>query len=193
MAPLTAKSPISGMTIAALTAALILAVTAILLSMGRSLWCRCGLLTLWSGDVYSEHTSQHVLDWYSTTHIVHGLLLYGIAAILLRSTPVSIRFLIVLLAESVWEIAENSPLIIERYRAATIALNYYGDSVINSLSDIGMCAFGFLVAARAPTRVTIAFGLALELFTLLMIRDNLTLNILMLIWPIEGIKVWQSG
>lgn len=193
MVPLTAKSPFSGMTIVALAAALILAVTAILLSMGRSLWCRCGSLTLWSGDVYSEHTSQHLLDWYSTTHIVHGLLLYGIAAILFRSTPVSIRFLIVLLAESVWEIAENSPLIIERYRAATIALNYYGDSVINSLSDIGMCAAGFAFAERAPTRITIALGIALELFSLAVIRDNLTLNILMLIWPIEAIKVWQGG
>jgi len=173
--------------------AIVLADGLMLHSIGRGFWCSCGSLVPWSWEPFSQHNSQHLVDWYSPSHITHGVTLYGLLFLVARRLPVAVRLVIATLIESVWEIAENSPFIIERYRSATISLNYYGDSVLNSVSDISMCIFGFFLAARLPIRVTLAITIASELLTLVIIRDNLTLNVLMLLWPVEAIKQWQSG
>lgn len=185
---------------AALAAALIALVTgAILLAMGRVPICTCGTVKLWWGQVNSSENSQHIADWYSFSHVIHGLLFYAAAHWLWRrwrvfgGRPARWAFPIAVAFESFWELLENSPVIIERYRAVTVSYGYTGDSVINSLSDIGFMALGFLLAGRLPVWASIALGLAFELFTLAMIRDNLTLNVLMLVWPIEAIRVWQAG
>lgn len=172
--------------------------------MGRTWWCSCGLAIPWAWDVNSEHNSQHIIDWYSFSHVLHGFIFYwflrphGPLAKLCARAKVKLpdallsRLLIAALIESAWELAENSPLIIERYRSATIALNYYGDSIVNSLSDLSMCSLGFLLAFRLPVRIIVALAILFELFTLYMIRDNLTLNVIMLLYPVEAIKNWQS-
>jgi hypothetical protein len=166
---------------------------AVLLAMGRPPICTCGTVRLWAGAVNSPENSQQLSDWYSLSHIVHGLIFYFAGWLLLRGRPVESRFVAALAVEASWEAIENSPWIIERYRHATMALGYTGDSVINSMSDIAMMAVGFAVAARLPWKASLALGLALELVALAAIRDNLTLNVLMLLWPIDAIRQWQAG
>jgi hypothetical protein len=173
---------------------LIALIIAILLTMGRPPICACGTISLWHGAVNSAENSQQISDWYSFSHVIHGFLFYGAGWLLLRrrlSAPARLACAVAL--EGFWEILENSPIIIDRYRTATIALGYTGDSVLNSVSDIGMMMLGFLFAARMPVKVTILTAIAFELFTLWMIRDNLTLNILMLAAPVDAIRVWQAG
>ncbi|MBX7143390.1 MAG: DUF2585 family protein [Oligoflexia bacterium] len=160
--------------------------------LGRTWWCSCGELAVWAWDVNSRHNSQHIVDWYSFSHVLHGVIFYWLLWLLFRGKSLALRLLAAMAIEASWEIAENSPFIIERYRSATIALNYYGDSILNSLSDVGMCCFGFYLAARLSVRTSIILFVAVELFLLVMIRDNLTLNVLMLLWPIDSIKAWQS-
>lgn len=174
-------------------AALIAAATCVILFlMARPPICTCGRVELWHGALDSGN-SQHIADWYSLSHIVHGLLFYAAAWVLMRRRPLGVRLAVAVAIEAAWEIAENSPVIIERYRQATIALGYSGDSIVNSMSDIGMMTLGFLFAARMPVRVTVAAAIGMELLALAIIRDNLTLNILMLTWPIDAVKAWQSG
>ncbi len=171
-------------------AALAVAV-AILLAIGRPPICTCGTVDLW-GQVGPQQ-SQMLADWYSPSHFIHGLIFY---AILWKAAPgwsIDRRLTIALLVEAAWEIAENSPIIIDRYREATMALGYSGDSVLNSVSDIAMMALGFLAARRLPPWVSIALAIGLELLTLIVIRDNLTLNVWMLLWPTDFIRIWQSG
>lgn len=176
-----------------LAAALIaLAACILLFLMHRPPICACGRIELWHGALDSGN-SQHIADWYSLSHIIHGFLFYAGTRWLLRRLPLGIRLAIAVGIESAWEILENSPLIIDRYRTATIALGYSGDTVLNSMSDIGMMTVGFLFAACAPARLTIGVGIAFELIALAVIRDNLTLNILMLTWPIDAIRQWQSA
>lgn len=176
-----------------LIALIVAATAAVLLAMGRPLICTCGTIKLWEGAVNSSGNSQHLSDWYSFSHIIHGFLFYaGSWWLLRRRARLGDRFTLAILIESAWEIAENSPFIIDRYRTATAALGYTGDSVLNSLSDIAMMAAGFLFAARMPPRMTIAVAIAFELFTLWAIRDNLTLNVLMLTFPVDAIKEWQG-
>ena len=205
-----------------------------LLVMGRVPICTCGTVKLWWGETISAENSQHIADWYSYSHIIHGLLFYFFAHVLfvrlpadggsgplprptthrvaltgwsgggegrnrarrqhgwLRSMhkyalPIAVAF------EGFWELLENSPLIIERYRAVTVSLGYNGDSVLNSLSDIGFMVLGFLIASRLPAWASVVLALGFELFTLMMIRDNLTLNVLMLVWPVDAIRLWQAG
>ena len=178
-----------------LALALIAAVGAIELLNGRPPICPCGTIKLWQGAVQSSENSQHIADWYSFSHIIHGFLFYGLAWLALRRRPTLHAWALPLavLVEGGWELLENSPLIIDRYREATIALGYSGDSVLNSLCDIGWMAFGFWVAGRLPAWGTVALAIAFELMTLALIRDNLTLNVLMLAWPVEAVKAWQSG
>jgi len=176
----------------ALAALLILAATAaILLAMGRPPICTCGTVSLW-GRV-GPAQSQMLADWYSPSHVVHGLLFYAVAWLLLRRWPVEWRFLLALAVEASWELIENTPMVIERYRTATAALGYTGDSVVNSLSDIAMMALGFLAARKLPLRISVLMLLLLELIPLLVIRDNLTLNIWMLLAPTDAIRAWQAG
>jgi hypothetical protein len=172
---------------------LIAAAALTLYAMGQPLICRCGTVKLWQGDVMSAENSQQLIDWYSPSHLIHGLLFYGLLWLIARRRPSGLRALIALLIECGWEILENSPIIIDRYREATISLGYRGDSVINSVSDITFMLIGFALAARLPVAVSITLAIALELVVGYMIRDNLTLNIIMLIWPLEAIRTWQAG
>ena len=166
---------------------------AILLAMGRPPICPCGVVALWEPSADSARTSQMLADWYSPSHFIHGLLFYWLLWLAWRHGPVERHFLAALAIEAAWELAENTPLIIDRYREATMALGYTGDSVVNSLSDIAMMALGFLLARRLPVWASIMVAVALELAALIVIRDNLTLNILMLLAPNDAIRAWQAG
>ena len=179
---------------AALAAILIvIAAALVLLAMGRTPICTCGTVELWVASRDSSKTSQMLTDWYSLSHIVHGLLFYAALWLVARRWPVEWRFLTALLVESGWEVIENTPLIIDRYRTATAALGYNGDSVLNSLSDIAMMALGFLAARKLPLWVAVALLAALELVPLLVIRDNLFLNVWMLLAPSDAVRAWQSA
>jgi hypothetical protein len=164
----------------------------VLFLMQRPPICTCGTIELWHGALDSGN-SQHVADWYSLSHVIHGFLFYGAGWIALRRRPLGVRLAMAVAVESAWEILENSPIIIDRYRSATIALGYSGDSILNSVSDIGMMTLGFLFASRAPLWVTVALGIGFELVALIVIRDNLALNILMLSFPIDAVRDWQAG
>ena len=179
---------------AALGAIAIIAIAAaVLLAMGRPPICTCGTVALWEPSAASARTSQMLADWYSPSHIVHGLLFYAGLWLAARRWPVERRFLAALLAEAAWEVAENTPLVIDRYREATIALGYTGDSVLNSVSDMATMAVGFFAARRLPFWAAVALVAVLEIVPLLVIRDNLTLNIWMLVAPSEAIRSWQAG
>lgn len=176
-----------------LVAAVLVLAAAVLLAMGRSAICPCGSVRLWWGVVQSDQNSQQLFDWYSFSHVIHGFLLYAAGRLLLRRWPWRARLVVAALLEAGWEILENSPLIIDRYRSVTMAFGYAGDSVLNSLSDITCMIVGFALARRLPAWVTIGLAIACELFTLWAIRDDLTLNVLMLIHPVDAIRVWQGG
>ena len=179
---------------AAIAAILIVAAAAaILLAMGRNPICTCGSVDLWVGARDSPKTSQMLADWYSFSHVVHGLLFYAGLWLVARRWPVEWRFLAALVIEASWEVIENTPFVIDRYRATTAALGYTGDSVVNSLSDIAMMAIGFLLARKLPLWATVVLLFLLELVPLFVIRDNLTLNVWMLLWPTDAVLNWQAG
>jgi hypothetical protein len=185
----------------AVIASLAMAIVAgvILLGMGRNPICECGTVKLWHGVVQSAENSQHLTDWYAPSHFTHGLIMYFFAWLLWRKwalfggRPAPWALPIAVAVEAAWEIMENTPMVIDRYRAVTVSFGYSGDSVVNSLGDIGWMIVGFLAASRIPAWVSIALALFLELLTLWTIRDNLTLNVVMLFWPVEAIRQWQGG
>lgn len=171
-----------------------IAVTAIiLLAMGRIPICDCGYVLLWTPADDLAGSSQHIADWYTFSHIIHGFIFYWVLWLAFRRSSVGERALGAIFIEAAWEVAENSPWIIDRYREATIAVGYTGDSVLNSVFDILWMLLGFFFAWRMPVWVTIVTAIVFELLALWVIRDNLTLNVVMLVYPIEAIKVWQGG
>lgn len=163
------------------------------LAMGRHAICTCGTVDLWIGQRDSPKTSQMLSDWYSFSHVVHGLLFYAALWLVARRRPMGWRFVAAVLVEAGWEVTENTPWIIDRYRATTAAIGYTGDTVVNSASDIAMMALGFLLARKLPVRTGVLLLMALEVIPLIAIRDNLTLNILSLISPNDAVQAWQAA
>lgn len=188
--------------------ALMIATAIILLWMGRPAICTCGTIKLWEPGVNTAGNSQHIADWYTPSHIIHGAIFYALTHWLMRwkqsgPRPIGIvphgdfalgpRLVMAAALELAWELVENSPAVIERYRAATVAVGYNGDSVLNSMADCGWMLLGFYAAHRLPWKVTLGAAIAFELLTLWIIRDNLTLNVLMLVAPSDAIKAWQAA
>ena len=160
---------------------------------GRVWWCQAGDYLPWSWDIWSRHNSQHLVDQYSFTHILHGILEFWLIGLVFRRVPLAWRLLIAVMIESTWEIVENSSYVIERYRTATISLDYFGDSIINSLSDITACATGFVIAYKLRFWRSLALFVVTEIVLIFWIHDSLLINIIMLIYPVEAIKHWQIG
>lgn len=171
-----------------------MAIAATVLSTdGRGWWCPAGDLSPWSWNIWSQHNSQHIIDPYSFTHMLHGVLGFWVIGLVFQRLPLAWRLFLAVIIESSWEVAENSTFVIERYRAATISLSYFGDSIVNSISDIIFCSSGFLIAYKLKFWRSVALFAATEVILIWWVHDSLLINIIMLIHPIEAIKIWQMN
>ena len=184
---------------ATIAALVITAITlAVLFAMGRPPICTCGYVALWYGDINASGNSQHLSDWYTPSHIIHGMLFYALGWFLFRKLGLGGKqaakwsFPLAVFLEAAWEVLENTSWIIDRYRSVTVNWGYSGDSIINSMADIGWMSFGFWLALKLPVRVTVALAIIMEVAAALVVRDNLTLNVIMLLYPFEFIREWQA-
>ena len=175
------------------TALIVALAAAYLLWIGREPICKCGDIKLWHGTVVSSENSQHISDWYTPSHIIHGFIFFGLLWLVARRLSFGWRLAIATAIEALWEIVENSDAVIERYRSVTISLDYYGDSVLNVVADIAAMIIGFFLASRLPVWATVALAVAFEATTIWLIRDGLALNVLMLLWPLDSVAAWQAG
>ena len=190
---MTLTSPQDRLTPILTTLGIILLTAFYLLWIGREPICTCGYIRLWHGEVVSAENSQHLTDWYTPSHIIHGFLFYGALWLVARRLSFGWRLSLATLVEALWEIIENSDAVIERYRTVTISLDYYGDSVINTVFDLFAMILGFWLAARLPVWATVALILLFEGVTIWLIRDGLALNVLMLLYPLDWVADWQAG
>lgn len=177
----------------AIVAGIVVIAAAALYAMGHPLICKCGDVKLWHFDVMSAENSQHIVDWYTPSHIIHGFLFYALFWLIAPRASFGLRLILAVLLETSWEVIENTDYVINHYREVTVSLDYYGDSVLNSVSDILFMIVGFFLAARWPVWLTVLIAIALEVFVGVMIRDGLALNVIMLVWPSEAILGWQQG
>lgn len=191
--PMTERSAQSRLTPILVTLGIILLTAAWLLWIAREPICKCGYVKFWHGQVVSSENSQHISDWYTPSHIIHGFLFFGALWLVARRLSFGWRLAIATLVEAAWEIVENSDAVIERYRSVTISLDYYGDSVLNVVADISAMILGFWLASKLPVWATVALILLFEAATILIIRDGLALNVLMLLYPLDWVAEWQAG
>jgi hypothetical protein len=192
-ASLTFPQRLSIRNVALIVFAMVALQAVILYALGRVPICTCGTIHLWQNTVNSAENSQHIFDWYTPSHVIHGILFYVALWLVFPKMPVALRFLLALGIEVAWEVVENMPFVIERYRSSTISFSYHGDSIVNSVSDAFAMSFGFLLAARLPVLVSVSLIVALELMVAYFVRDNLTLNILMLLYPLDSVRDWQAA
>lgn len=164
-----------------------------LLIMGRNLMCSCGYVSLWGGNAPADQGSQHLFDWYTPSHLLHGFLFYGALFLLARGLSYNTRLYIAVVIECVWEVVENSAWVIERYRSTTVSVDYNGDSIVNSAGDIFAMVLGFWLSRVLPVWTSGLIVIGFEVLTIYLIRDGLALNILMLLWPLEAVRDWQMG
>jgi hypothetical protein len=158
------------------------------------LWrCACGFVALWAGNVNSPETSQQLFDPYSFTHVLHGFIFFGAVHLLWPHLSEAWKMVTALSVEALWEVIENMPFIIERYRSETVSIGYTGDTIVNSFGDIASCALGAVVARRLGVVKTLVLAVVIETVLLLTIRDSLLLNIIMLLYPLDALRVWQAG
>ncbi len=183
---------ITGRTAIALIAILVTSIVMLKLQ-GRVVWCQAGDWSPWAWDIWSRHNSQHIIDPYLFTHVLHGILEFWLIGLVFSKLPMAWRFVIAIFIESSWEVLENSSIIINRYREETISLDYFGDSIINSVADIIACGVGFVIARAIRFWWSLGLFVLTEVILLLTIRDSLIVNLIMLIYPIDALKMWQMG
>jgi hypothetical protein len=172
----------------------VLVIAALALRIQGRLWiCKCGYVAFWCGDINSSGASQHLFDPYTFTHVIHGFLFLGLVYLLWPRLEASWKIVVAIALEALWEVIENSTIVIERYRSQTISLGYTGDTIVNTFGDLIACIVGALVARRLGAARTIALTIVIELVLLFTVRDNLLLNIIMLFYPSEAIRQWQMG
>ena len=177
----------------AVCAAIVIVMAVALATMGHPAICKCGYVKLWHGVPLSSENSQHISDWYTFSHVIHGFAFYWLTWLVARRQPLGVRLAAAIFLECAWEVFENTDFVINRYREVTISLDYYGDSVLNSTMDVAAMILGFVAASRFPVWATILLVIGFEAFVGYSIRDNLLLNIIMLIYPLESIKRWQAS
>ena len=188
---MTTKKDRSRVVLSVATGLVLLAMILLLRAEGRRLMCACGHFAVWISDWCSSNTSQQLLDPYSLTHVLHGFLFFWLITLLFRRMPRAWQFWLALLLESAWEVFENTSFVINKYRTETAALGYQGDTIVNSLGDLSCALLGFVIARQLGVRRSLILFVLIEAVLIFWIHDSLLLQILMLVRPVEAIKLWQ--